>query len=442
MAAQRNRFVSGAVERGLDKAQANEIFDLLAKFADYGFNKSHAAAYALIAFQTAWLKANYPVEFLSASMTLDKSNTDKLAEFCNEARRLNIKILPPSVQTSGADFEPAEYHGEPAIRYALSAIKGVGESHARLLAAINGSAEIGVAGEAAPLPKPAFRELAHFAAKLNPREINKRTLESLAAAGAFDELEPNRARVHAAAESILASANRRQEEQLAGQSVLFGGESLDSAALPKAEPWPLNERLRREFDSVGFFLSGHPLDAYAAILARLRVQRWAEFVRAVKQGASAARLAATVLDRRERRTKSGAKMGIVQLSDQSGQYEAILFQEGLNQYRDLLEKGAAVLIGLQAALEGEDVRARIVFVEPLDVAASRIGKGLRVFLRDDNPLNELARRLSARGDGEVSLVLRTGSGEVEVKLPGKFSVSPQVAGALKTIPGIVAVEHV
>ncbi len=442
MAAQRDRFVSGAAERGLAKAKANEIFDLLAKFADYGFNKSHAAAYALIAYQTAYLKANYPVEFLAASMTLDKSNTDKLAEFCNESRRLDIKILPPSVQTSGADFEPAGGEGAPAIRYALSAIKGVGESHARSLAAINASGDLRMASKQVHPGKPAFRDLSDFAAKLNPREINKRTLESLAAAGAFDELEQNRARVFASAESILAGAQRRQEERLAGQSVLFGGETPDAVALPKVEPWPLNERLRREFDSVGFFLSGHPLDAYAAILARLRVQRWVEFVRAVKQGASAARLAATVLDRQERRTKSGAKMGIVQLSDPSGQYEAILFQEGLNQFRDLLEKGAAVILSLQASLEGEDVRARIVSVEPLDAAASRIGKGLRVFLRDENPLAEIARRLRGQGEGEVSLVLQTGSGEVEVKLPGKFSVSPQMAGALKAIPGIIAVEHV
>ncbi len=438
MAAQRNRFVSGAVERGLGTAQANEIFDLLAKFADYGFNKSHAAAYALIAYQTAWLKANHPVEFLAASMTLDKSNTDKLAEFCNESRRLGIKILPPSVQTSGADFEPATSNGEPAIRYAFSAIKGVGESHARALAEINISA---VTPSMAQPGRGAFRDISEFAARLNPREINKRTLESLAAAGAFDELESSRARVFAAAESILAAAHRREEEQLAGQSVLFGGESASAVPLPKVEPWPLNERLRREFDCVGFFLSGHPLDAYAAILARLRVQPWAEFVRAVKQGASAGRLAATVLDRTERRTKSGSKMGIVQLSDPSGQYEAILFQEGLNQYRDLLEKGASVLVGLQAAIEGEDVRARIVSVEPLDVAASRIGKGLRVFLRDENPLAEIGRRLR-QGDAEVLLVLLTGSGEIEVKLPGKFSASPQVAGALKAIPGIVAVEHV
>jgi DNA polymerase III subunit alpha len=436
MAAQRSRFVTGAVERGLDKARADEIFDLLAKFADYGFNKSHAAAYALIAYRTAWFKANYPVEFLASSMTLDKSNTEKLAEFCNEARRLKIPVLPPSVQASGADFELAECNGEPAIRYALAAIKGVGEAQARTLGAINGS------GEAARSEMPAFQDLTDFAIKLSPRDINKRMLESLASAGAFDELEPDRARVYAGAEAILAAAQRHQDEQLAGQCVLFGGENREPIVLPKVEPWPLTERLRREFESVGFFLSGHPLDAHAAILARLRVQRWAEFASAVKQGASAARLAATVLERHERRTKSGAKMGIITLSDQSGQYEAILFQDGLNQFRDLLEKGASVLVCLQASLEGEDVRARIASVEPLDAAASRIGTNLRVFFHDKDPLGEIARHLRAQGDGEVSLILLMESSEVEIKLPGKFSVSSQVAEALRAIPGIVAVEHV
>jgi len=193
---------------------------------------------------------------------------------------------------------------------------------------------------------------------------------------------------------------------------------------------------------VGFFLSGHPLEAYAAILGRLRVTRWAEFARGVKQGASAGRLAAIVLERQERRTRSGTKMGIVQLSDQSGQYEAILFQEGLNQYRDLLEKGAAVLLGLQANVDGEDVRARIISVEPLDNAASRIQKGLRIFLRDEGPLESIAKGLSGRGDDEIFLVLPTKTGEVELKLPGKYQASAQVAATLKAIPGIVNVEHV
>jgi DNA polymerase-3 subunit alpha len=429
MDAQRDRFVGGAVERGLTKAKADEIFDLLAKFADYGFNKSHAAAYALIAYQTAWFKANHPVEFIAASMTLDKSNTDKLSEFRNEAQRLRIKVEPPSIQRSGVDFEVhADENGQLAIRYALSAVKGVGEGQAQALVAARSGGN--------------FRDLAGFARALNPREVNRRVLESLTSAGAFDELEPDRSRVFAGIEQLLAAAHRRFDEELAGQSALFGEESGPSFALTSSAPWPMAERLRREFDAVGFFLSGHPLDAYRGVLERLRVEQWSDFSRAVKQGASAARLAATVLEKTERRTKSGTKMGILNLSDQSGQYEALLFQEGLNQYRELLEKGACVLVGLQANVEGEDVRARIVSVEPLEAAASRMQKGLRVFLRDETPIASIAQRLTTRGEGEILLVLLLDPGEVEVKLPGRFQVTPPVVGALKSIPGIVSVEHI
>ncbi|MDE2364477.1 MAG: DNA polymerase III subunit alpha [Hyphomicrobiales bacterium] len=429
MDAQRARFVSGAVERELPKAKADEIFDLLAKFADYGFNKSHAAAYALIAYQTAWFKANYPVEFLAASMTLDKGNTDKLAEFRNEARRLGVRVDPPSVVQSGVDFDVHGEESDLSIRYALSAVKGVGEGQAEALVRVRG--------------QEPFRSLGDLAARISPREVNKKVLESLAAAGGFDDLEKDRARAFAAIEPILATANRMESERENGQVALFGGANADPFITPKAQAWPAAEKLKREFDAVGFFLSGHPLDAYESVLGRLRVQRYAEFARAVKQGASAGRLAAAVLDRSERRTKSGSKMGIVQLSDASGQYEAILFQEGLNQYRDLLEKGACLLLQLQAHVEGEDIRARIVTAEPLDQAAARIQKGLRIFLRDPAPLSSIHERLKGRGEGDVSLVLMRGAGdEVEVKLPGKFPVNAAIAGALKAIPGIVAVEHV
>ncbi len=432
MDAQRDRFVRGATERGLHKPKADEIFDLLAKFADYGFNKSHAACYALIAYQTAWFKANHPVEFIAASMTLDKGNTDKLAEYRNEARRLGIKVEPPSVNRSGVDFDVHEGDGGAlAIRYAMSAVKGVGEGQAQALVA---------ARRATP-----FADLGDVARRLNPREINKKVLESLAAAGAFDELEPDRARAMAAIEPMLAIANRTQDERAVGQAALFGGGSdIEAFATPRTQPWTAAERLRREFEAVGFFLSGHPLDDYASVLKRLRVERWADFARAVKQGATSARLAATVLDRFERRTKTGSKMGIVTLSDSSGQYEAILFHEGLNQYRDALEKGATVLVTLQANLEGEDVRARIASVEPLEQAAARVQKGLRVFLRDETPLPSLSQRLAARGEGEVSLVLMLDpqNNEIEIRLPGRFNVSPQIAGAIKAIPGVVAVEHI
>ncbi len=433
MQAQRARFVTGAVERGVPASQAETIFELLERFADYGFNKSHAAAYALVAYQTAYMKANYPVEFLAASMTLDMGNTDKLAEFRAEAERLGIKVEPPSINRSGVEFD---VEGN-SIHYALAALRGVGRQAVEAIVAGRGD-------------QP-FADLADFARRTNPRALNKRVLESLAAAGAFDAFEPNRARVFAAVDALLATAQRTRDDAVRGQSELFGGAAAsEPVVLPALEPWLPAQRLQREFDAVGFFLSGHPLDDYAAALKRLRVQSWAEFSRAVKAGAGAGRVAGTVVTRTERRTRSGSKMGIIGLSDPSGHYEAVLFAEGLAQYRDLLEPGRAVLLFLTAEVQAEEVRARIQSVEPLDEAAAKMQKGLRVFLRNEEPLAGVARRLEPakngrqgadQADGEVSMVLLLQDGcEVEVKLPGRFKVSPQIAGAIKAVTGVVTVE--
>ena len=430
MDAQRARFVDGAVERGLTKAKADEIFDLLAKFADYGFNKSHAAAYALIAYWTGWFKANHPAEFLAASMTLDKGNTDKLAEFRGETQRLGIRVAPPSMNASAVDFDvKIEADGKATIFYALSAIKGVGDAQAEAIVAARGV-------------RP-FVSLGDIANRLDPHLINKKSLECLAAAGAFDDIERDRAIAFASVEPMIAEASRGAAERAAGQNALFG----DAEAPPiraRAEPWTDAEKLRREFDAVGFFLSGHPLEAYESALTRLKALRWTEFVRRVRAGESMARLGASVVDRAERRTKSGSKMGVVQLSDPSGQYEAIVFQEGLNQWRDLLEKGADVLLTLQANVEGDDVRARIVGVEPLTEAAAKVHKGLKIFVRDANPLPSIESRLKERGDGEVSLVVMLGpkEGEVEIRLPGRYAVNAATAGALKAAPGVIAIEHI
>jgi DNA polymerase-3 subunit alpha len=431
MQAQRERFVSGAVERGVERYQADAIFDLLERFAEYGFNKSHAAAYALVAYQTAYMKANYPVEFLAATMTLDMGNTDKLAEFRAESERLGIAVDPPSINRSAVDFE---VDGNTII-YALAALKGVGKQAVETIIAARGNRE--------------FADLADFAARINPRSVNKRVLESLAAAGAFDTFEKNRARVFAAVDVVLARAQRAHDTAAIGQSELFGGGATrEQIALPQIEPWLPAERLRREYEAVGFFLSGHPLDDYAAVLKKLRVQPWAEFARAVKAGATAGRVAATVVSRFERRTRTGNKMGIIGLSDPTAHFEAVIFSEGLAEHRDLLEPGNAVLLFLFAEVQGDEVRARIQSADPLDSAAANLQKGLRVFLRDGAPLEAVAKRLEtaprsshANGDGEVSVVLLLQRGtEVEVKLPGRFKVSPQIAGAIKAVPGVVQVE--
>jgi DNA polymerase-3 subunit alpha len=433
MASQRDSFISGAVERGIGRGDAEVIFDTCAKFAEYGFNKSHSAPYALLTYQTAYMKANYPVEFLAASMTLDMGNTDKLAEFRAEAVRLGIKVEPPSINRSGVEFD---VEGN-TIYYALAALRGVGRLAVQSILDARG--------------EDPFADMADFARRINPRAINKRVLESLAASGAFDALEPNRARSFAAVDIVLAAAQRAHDNAALGQDELFGGATTkEPLALPVLEPWLPAERLQKEYDAIGFFLTGHPLDDYAAALKRLRVQSWVEFSRAVKAGAGGGRVAGTVVSRTERRTRNGTKMGIIGLSDSSGHYEAVLFAEGLAQYRDLLEPGTAVLLFLTAEVQAEEVRARIQSAEPLDEAAAKMQKGLRVFLRNEAPIDGLVRRLEPTGsgrngadqsDGEVSMVLMLQNGsEVEVKLPGRFKVSPQIAGAIKAVAGVVTVE--
>lgn len=427
MDAQRVRFVDGAVERGLAKDRADMIFDLLAKFADYGFNKSHAAAYALVSYHTAYLKANYPTEFLAASMTLDMGNTDKINDFRREAIRLNIQVDLPSVNRSGAVFDVEDGR----ILYSLAAIKGVGAQAVEHLVEARGGR--------------AFRDLADFAARINPRILNKRTLESLVAAGAFDDLERDRARVFAGIERIMGIGNRLVEDQTAGQDGFnFGGAGAgEPLVLPMVDPWLPAERLQKEFAVVGFYLSAHPLDEYAPVLKKQRVQNWADFSEAVRRGAAAGRLAGTVTARQERKTKSGNRMGIVQFSDPTGQFEAILFSEALNEFRDQLEPGRSVVVQVAAEDRPEGISVRVVSVKPLDDMVSGL-KQLRVFLRAEEPLRSIERHLSRGGDGDVSLVLLLDEGqrEVEVQLPGRYQLTPQIAGALRAVNGIEHVELV
>src|SRR6266566_1989039 len=221
MQKQRSRFVSGCVERGIEQPQAEMIFELLERFADYGFNKSHAAAYALVAYQTAYMKTNYPVEFLAASMTLDMGNTDKLSEFRAEAQRLGIKVMPPSVNRSGVAFEV----DGATIHYSLAALKGVGTQAVEAIVAARGD-------------RP-FSDLSDFATRINPRAVNKRVLESLAAAGAFDALEGNRARVFGVVDAMLGEAQRAHETKESGALEFSFGDSSTRGALrlPKVEPW-------------------------------------------------------------------------------------------------------------------------------------------------------------------------------------------------------------
>ncbi|MFB0693172.1 DNA polymerase III subunit alpha [Agrobacterium pusense] len=426
---QRERFVDGAIKNGVSKPQADTIFDLLAKFANYGFNKSHAAAYAIVSYQTAYMKAHYPVEFLAASMTLDMANTEKLNDFRQDAGRLGIEIVAPSVQTSFRQFET----GENRIYYSLAAIKGVGEGAVEHIVAIRGD-------------KP-FTSLEDFCLRIDPKQINRRVLESLINAGAFDCFGRDRAELIGGLDRIIGYAQMAQNNRTIGQSDMFGsggGNGPEKLVLPAFQPWLASEKLLREYQVLGFYLTAHPLDTYRPVLEKLRVQNFADFSAAVKQGATAGRLAGTVTGKQERKTRTGNKMGIVTFSDASGQYEAVLFSEGLGQYRDLLEVGKSLVITVQAEERPEGIGLRIQTAQSLEEKSVQMQKALRVYVRDSGPLKTVARHLNTRGDGSVYFIVikDEGSREIEVELTEKYRISPEIAAALRSAHGVVDVELV
>jgi DNA polymerase-3 subunit alpha len=425
MDAQKERFVTGAVERGVARDRADFIFELVQKFAGYGFNKSHAAGYAVVAYQTAWLKANHPVEFFAASMSLDMGNTDKLQLFRNEAVRMSLRVLPPSINRSGVDFAVKD----DAIVYSLSALRNVGQGAVEHLVEVRGSGG-------------PFRSLGDFARRIDGRVLNKRALESLARAGAFDELEPDRARVLSGVEAILAASNSANAEAAAGQTNLFGEQVAAELNLPPVEPWTPMHRLAEEFEAVGFYLSGHPLDDYARTLKRLNVESWTEFRdKVLTRGATAGKIAGTVMHRQERRSRQGNKFAFVGFSDSSGQFEAVCFSDTLAVSRELLEPGRAVIAQVEADLDGEEVKLRLQSVEALDKAANAVSMGLSVFVRDVAPLDSLAKRLVNGGKSPVRVVLLLEEGrEVEIALGNAFTVTPQIKGAIKAIQGVVDVQ--
>ncbi|MHB0954277.1 MAG: DNA polymerase III subunit alpha, partial [Allorhizobium sp.] len=423
------RFVEGAMKNGVSKPQAENIFELLAKFANYGFNKSHAAAYAIVSYQTAYMKAHYPVEFLAASMTLDMANTEKLNDFRQDAGRLGIEIVPPSVQTSFRHFQT----GDNCIYYALAAIKGVGESAVEHI--------VGVRGD-----RP-FADIEDFCVRIDPKQVNRRVFESLICAGAFDCFGHDRAELIGGLDRIIGYAQRAQENAVSGQSDMFGAGAAsgpERIAYPSYTPWLASEKLHREFQVLGFYLSAHPLDTYRSLLEKMRVQNFADFSAAVKQGATAGRLAGTVIARQERKTRTGNKMGIVTFSDSSGQFEAILFSEGLNQYRDLLEAGKSLVVTVVAEERPEGIGLRIQTAQSLEEKSLQMQKALRVYVRDSGPLKAVAAHLNTRGDGLVSFIVikEDGKREIEVELTEKYRISPEIAAALRSAPGIIDVELV
>ncbi|MBS0362294.1 MAG: DNA polymerase III subunit alpha [Proteobacteria bacterium] len=431
MEQQRARFVSGAGERGVPAAQAGAIFDLVDKFAGYGFNKSHAAAYAMVSYQTAWLKANAPVEFFAGSMSLDLANTDKLSVFYQDARRFGVTIRAPDINRSGADFEVE--NGE--VLYALGAIRNVGLQAMEHVVAVR--------REGGP-----FVDIFDFVERVDVKQVNKRTFETLARAGAFDSLDPNRAGLVAAADVLIGHGQALAADRAEGKRSLFGDDpgAAHRPRLPKADVWTPVDRLDEELAAVGFYLSGHPLDDMIEALRRRRTDLYAEAVAKAEAGAEALRMAGVVRRRQERAAQgSGEKFAFVTLSDPTGEYEVLFPPESWRRCRDLLEPGAAVAITVRARARDGEVRFFGDGAEPVAKAVENVVAGLRVHLAPRSAeIEALKKRLEGVGNtrgGEIILVASLSAGrEIELKLPGRFTLDGAVRGAIKTAPGVTYVE--
>jgi DNA polymerase-3 subunit alpha len=431
MDAQRKNFAEGAIGKGFSPEKAEEVFDLMAKFADYGFNKSHAAAYALVSYQTAYLRANHPVAFLAACMSLAQANTEKLASLRQDAMRLGICVLPPDVNSSGADFTVEKLpDGTLAIRYALGAIKRIGAAAMAQIAEARGDRK--------------FTDLADFASRIDAKSATRGHLETLAKAGAFDSIVPNRAQVFALAETLSRRAQSQAEEQESGQTGLFGSTGPEPIRLPDIPDWPQTDRLIFEAEAIGFHISAHPLDMYATALKRLAVvpssaiERWA-------QAGARIKLAGTVTAKKERTTRTGSRMMWVTLSDMAGSYEVTFFSEILLRNRELLSEGAALLVTADVKIENEALRITAQDVALLDEAASKAGASLRIWLDRTEALPHIRALLEreGKGRGRVTLVPKMGlERTVDVILPGAFNISPKLAQAMKMVPGVEMVEDV
>ncbi|WP_142847023.1 DNA polymerase III subunit alpha [Telmatospirillum sp. J64-1] len=435
MDAQRKLFVDGAVARGVDAQKASDIFDQVNKFAGYGFNKSHAAAYALVAYQTAWLKANHPVEFMAASMTLDMHNTDKLGAFRQELDRLKIKLLPPDINKSRDDFTVERLpDGQLAVRYALAALKNVGQAAMQSL--------VQERDKNGP-----FKDLNDFVNRLDTKQINKRQMENLVRSGAFDSIHQNRAQLFAGLESLMRHAATAAEERESAQVSMFGmaGPQAPKIALPKVPDWPPAEKLSQEFGAIGFYLSAHPMDAYAKSLERLGVIKVAELPRHLAGGGnSRVKLAGNMLSKQERTSAKGSRYAFVTCSDASGVFEVTLFSEILAQARELLDANVPLLFTVTARIEDEQLRMTAHQVQNLDQEAAKAAAGLKIFLRDEAPLPAIRELLAKerKGAGQIKLVAEFGNRRVEIQLDQRFALSPNMIGTLRTIPGVADLQEI
>jgi DNA polymerase-3 subunit alpha len=436
MAAQRERFVTGCAANDISRAKADELFDLIDKFAGYGFNRCHAAPYALLAYQTAWLKAHHPVVFYAASMCFDMAQTDKLSIFVDDMRRMGATCLPPCINASEAEFVVEETETGLAVRYALGALKGVGEKAMEQLVEERRG-------------RGPFASLDDFAARVDPQLLNRRQIESLAGGGAFDGMAPSRAAVHGAAETILAVASSAAHMRTSGQHGLFGegASNVVPIRMQAAATWTLAQRMAAEKEAFGFYFSAHPVDRYRHLAEANRAKSFAELstMPVSSEGGRTPQVMAGLIEETRWRTSArGRRYLIATLSDASGQFAATVFEdETAARVEEAAKAGSCALLNVELDRRpGEEApRVTIRSLQTFESLSRRTRLQIEVEAEDEEAVRRLASAVAGDhgGNGELKLRVRLAGGEAELLLGRDFLLDAEMAARIERLDGIVAV---
>ncbi|MBQ8661434.1 MAG: DNA polymerase III subunit alpha [Alphaproteobacteria bacterium] len=428
---QRKMFMEGAVKNGIEESVAGAIFDQMEKFASYGFNKSHAAAYSLISYQTAYLKAHYPVEFMCAVMSLDITNVDKLLFYKEECKKMGFKVLPPDINKSDADFAVEDGN----IRYALAAIKSVGAANMEAI-------------EAERRARGPYKDISDFIHRIDAKQINRRQLEQLIKAGAFDGIDKNRGKLFANIDTIVQHISAATELKTSAQSSLFGTDELQAKVkLSEQADWPELERLKLEAEAIGFYLSAHPLDSYARGMERLGVKKCSEVFQGIRTGDNIrAKLAGCVNSFQKRLSKNGNKYAFLEISDGTSNFEGLLFSEGLVRYEETIRSGLPLLVSVTIDKQNDEGNPRVMInsVETLDKAIADVANGLEISIGDVGAVSQLRQILSGDRNGKNKIYIKPDNDnwDIRIELKGGYALYGDILSRIRSLAGITSVKEI
>ena len=426
MDAQKERFISGAIKNGINEKKADYIFEQVAVFAGYGFNKSHAAAYALIAYQTAYLKTHFPEFFITASMSLEKDNTDKLSVFVSDAKKMGIKILPPDINKSKMDFDVEEND----IRYGLGAIKNTSQKD---MIQIND--EVHQNGN--------FKDLYDFAQRLDASVLSKKNLEFLAYSGTFDAIENNRNKVYQSINILSSISNAAMEKNSNNQDYLFDDEfeNFSHIPLPEVDNWTNSESLEKEFTAIGFYLSGHPLNEYEQIIKDKKIKYYSD----INSSETKYKIAGTISYVKERKSQRGRNFAFVGLTDENNQFEITLFSDVLFKVRNFLIPGLSIIAEVETQRNDNNLRLLTIDLFPLEELMKKNINVLKVYVNNPETILKIRDRVEDKGNSKILVqILMNGKDkyQTELKLGNNFIVNPSIKASIKEIEGVLKIEEV